>query len=167
MDTVTHPHTTLDLTVLSVEDLHVDPKIPTHNLYVVVRAESITSYTTAMAAEGDGGNPSWNEKFLVDLGTHARSITFELKSKTSTTVKDIGVARIAVSDFVGGDHGLKFFSYRLRDWEGRCNGVLNFSVIVNSPANVDPETEEAECSSGGDVLGILVCGNYSNASRDV
>ncbi|XP_061359255.1 BON1-associated protein 2-like [Gastrolobium bilobum] len=146
MDT-THQRRTLELTVLSAENLRVDGKPATKNLYVVVRAESITSYTTSMAAGGDGGggcgvmyNPSWNEKLLVDMAMHARSITLEVKCKSSTSVKDVGVARIAVSDFLGGvvpDHCLQFLSYRLRDWEGSCNGVLNFSVrVVKSPEYV-------------------------------
>ncbi|KAJ1414824.1 C2 domain [Sesbania bispinosa] len=138
---------TLELTVLSAEDLRVDRKLNAKNLYVVVRAESITSYTTSTVVteydSEDGGNnnnnnnPTWNEKLLVDVPAHARCITLEVKyckssSSTSSTGKDIGVARIAVSDFLGGaeDHCLKMLSYRLRDWEGRRNGVLHFSVRV-------------------------------------
>ncbi|KAJ1426822.1 C2 domain [Sesbania bispinosa] len=135
---------TLELTVLSAEDLRVDRKLNAKNLYVVVRAESITSYTTSTVVTeydsedgGNNNNPTWNEKLLVDVPAHARCITLEVKyckssSSTTSSGKDIGVARIAVSDFLGGaeDHCLKMLSYRLRDWEGRRNGVLHFSVRV-------------------------------------
>lgn len=84
---------------------------------------------------------------------HARSITLEVKCKTtwsSTTTrgaKDVGVARIAMSDLVGGvvpSHCLQFLSYRLRDWEGRRNGVLSFSfrVVKESPEFVLPMLTE-------------------------
>ncbi|KAK7256691.1 hypothetical protein RIF29_30148 [Crotalaria pallida] len=111
--------------------LRVDCKPATKNLYVVVRPESIKSYTTAMAEEGNV-NPSWNQKFMVDMPMHARCITFEVKCKTSMGVKDVGVARVAASEFLGGvvpDHCLQFLSFRLRDWEGRRNGVLNFTTL--------------------------------------
>ncbi len=110
---------------------------------------------------------------------HARCITFEVKCKTSTGVKDVGVARVAVSEFLGGvvpEHCLQFLSYRLRDWEGRRNGVLNFSVRVKSPeyvaAKVTTEKKVGSCgfqmrgplgasssSSGGVVTGIPVSWN--------
>lgn len=164
----------------------MDRKPATKNLYVVVRPESIKSYTTGMAAAAEEGNsntnnPSWNQKFCVDVPMHARCVTFEVKCKTSTgVVKDVGVARVAVSEFLGGvvpDHCLQFLSYRLRDWEGRRNGVLNFSVkVVESPEYVaSPVTKPtaaekvgscgfrmrgaiggASSSSGGVVTGIPV-----------
>ncbi|KAK7256693.1 hypothetical protein RIF29_30150 [Crotalaria pallida] len=141
----------LEITVLSAEDLRVDCKPATKNLYVVVRPESIKSYTTAMAEEGNV-NPSWNQKFMVDMPMHARCITFEVKCKTSMGVKDVGVARVAASEFLGGvvpDHCLQFLSFRLRDWEGRRNGVLNFSVRAISPGYVAaPVTEKVGSSCG-------------------
>lgn len=182
----THHFKKLELTIISAEDLRLGRKPATKNLYVVVRPESINSYTTGMAAATEEGNsnntnnPSWNQKFLVDVPMHARCITFEVKCKTSTGgVKDVGVARVAVSEFLGGvvpDHCLQFLSYRLRDWEGRRNGVLNFSVkAVESPGYVaapvmKPTTMEkvgscgfrmrgaigAASSSGGVVTGIPV-----------
>ena len=125
--------TTLELTVLSADDLRVSGKPATKNVFVVVRAESLTSHTTSFKGD-DGGNGfvSWNEKFMVDVAPHARSIAFEVKCKTPMgSVKDVGVARIALSDFMGTvvpDHCLQFLSYRLRDWDGLRNGVINFSV---------------------------------------
>ena len=169
------------------------PATTKSNLYVVVRAESINSYTTCMAMEGaTNNNPTWNHKLVVDVPVHARSITFELKCKSSTKgVKDVGVARVAVSEFIGGvgvpQHGLQFLSYRLRDWEGRRNGVLNFSVKVvsspeyaASPAKVAAEkvspcgfqmrgtmgaTSSSSSSCGGVVTGVPVWwNNYATSN---
>ncbi|XP_061340166.1 BON1-associated protein 2-like [Gastrolobium bilobum] len=129
---------TLEVAVLSAEDLRVNGKPATKNVYVMVRAESITSHTTAMKGDGGGGGfHSWNERFLVELAMHARSITFEVKYKTQMgVIKDVGVARIALSDFLGGfvpDNCLQFLSYRLRDFDGLRNGIINLSVRVVAP----------------------------------
>ncbi|KAJ1392603.1 C2 domain [Sesbania bispinosa] len=131
---------TLEVTVLSAEGLRLSGKPATKNVFVVVRAESITSHTTPMSSGEGAGFHSWNDKFSVELGIHARSITFEVKCKKGAAVRDIGVARIAVSDFLGGlvpDHCLQFFSYRLRDWDGLPNGIINFSVRVVAPPHTD------------------------------
>lgn len=172
MDTnaISHPHhplsRTLELTVLTLEDLRDDWKPVTKSLYVVVRAESINSYTTGTAKEGgeDGGTPTWNEKLTVDVPAHARSITLEVKCKNSP--KDVGVARIAVSDFLGGavqDQCLQFLSYTLRDWEGRRSGVLNFSVKVKDST---PPVEESSSAGEGVVLGVPVCWNNDTNRYD-
>ncbi|CAL0318339.1 unnamed protein product [Lupinus luteus] len=166
---------TLEVTVLSAEDLRINGNPATNNIYVVVRAESLTSHTTAMTGHGSGGGfHSWNEKFTVDMAMHANSITFEVKCKTDIGVRDVGVARIAISDFFGGlvpDQVLQFFSYRLRDWDGLPNGVINFSVRV-----VEPALEEAEgvaasekmvggtSSSNNVVLGIPITWNSTSSN---
>ena len=67
---------------------------------------------------------------------HTKSITFEVFCKSSMAVKSVGVARIAVADFLSGslpESYLQFLSYRLRDREGRRNGIINFSVRVKMP----------------------------------
>ncbi len=123
---------TLEITVISGENLHV-----TDDAYVVVRAESINCCTTKTAKDSgssDSSFLSWNEKFLLDLPVHARSITFEVQCKKSKGARPVGVARIALSDFLG-DQGvpencLQVLSYRLRNWEGRRNGVIHFAVRV-------------------------------------
>ncbi|KAG5041994.1 hypothetical protein JHK87_005909 [Glycine soja] len=176
---------TLELTVLSAEGLHVRGK-PTPNIkvFAVVRAESITSHTTAMVTttttngSDNGFQYLWNDKFWVELGPRARCVTIEVKCRTETgVVRDIGVARIAVSDFLGGssvpDHCLQSLCYRLRDWDGRENGVVNFSVRVAPPPTPPPpppppppaEGAEIYCSSStsgtGVVTGIPVYWNNS------
>ncbi|KAG5053714.1 hypothetical protein JHK85_006224 [Glycine max] len=172
---------TLELTILSAEGLHVRGK-PTPNIkvFAVVRAESITSHTTAMVTttttngSDNGFQYLWNDKFWVELGPRARCVTIEVKCRTETgVVRDVGVARIAVSDFLGGssvpDHCLQSLCYRLRDWDGRENGVVNFSVRVAPPPTPPPpppaEGAESYCSSStsgtGVVTGIPVYWNNS------
>lgn len=152
------------------------------NVFTVVRADSVTSHTTATTTEANYGFHHWNEKFAVELGPHAKSLTFEVKCKNGTGARDVGVARIALSDFLGGlvpDHCLQFLCYRLRDWDGRENGILNFSVRVVAPPLIEGDGEwkvkgrgESECwsaaaaaaSSKGVVTGIPVWWNKSACS---
>ncbi|TKY63859.1 BON1-associated protein 2 [Spatholobus suberectus] len=170
---------TLELTVLSAEGLHIRGKPANKNVFTVVRAESITSHATAMT-KGNNGFHSWNEKFLVELGAHARCVTFEVKCKTGTGVRDVGVARIALSDFLGGlvpDHCLQFLCYRLRDWDGGENGIVNFSVRVVAPPSTTAggrwgfgAEAENDCSSlsMGVVTGIPVwCNNSTTSTSNV
>ncbi|XP_020218534.2 uncharacterized protein LOC109801817 [Cajanus cajan] len=98
----THPRKrTLELTISSLDELREDWKPALKNLYVAVRADSITSYATG-TAEDCGGNSSWNETLVVEVPAHARSVTLEVKCRNSPGVKDVGVARIAVTDFLSG-----------------------------------------------------------------
>ncbi|XP_061340129.1 BON1-associated protein 2-like [Gastrolobium bilobum] len=152
---------TLEITVISGENLSV-----TEDAYVVVRAESIKSCTTKMAKKSDGNNKnssfiSWNEKFLLDMSLHARSITFEVQCKKFKGARPLGVARIAVSDFLGGDvpeNCLQVLSYGLRDWEGRRNGVIHFSVRVAAVSAVEPVKGMVACNkdAGDQLMGINV-----------
>ncbi|KAL1360314.1 hypothetical protein HN51_005678 [Arachis hypogaea] len=167
------PVRTLELTVQSVEGLRLDRKPATtkNNLFVVVRAESINSYTTCMAKEDDtNNNLTWNHKLDVDVPLHASSITLEVKSKTLKGVKDVGIARVAVSEFMGGfgsvpQHCLQFLSYRLRDWEGRRNGVLNFSVrVVNSPEYATAAVGKAVSPCGFKLRGTTMGATTSSSS---
>ncbi|KAI4354994.1 hypothetical protein L6164_003813 [Bauhinia variegata] len=134
----------LEITVISCENLCVDGNPVTENAYVVVRTESINSYTTSMSREG-GSYPSWNEKFLMDIPFHARSITFEVQCKGA--VRPVGVARIALSDLLAGGsqaENLQCLSYRLRNWDGRRNGVINFSVKAKAPEYSIPSMKPAK-----------------------
>ncbi|KAI4358012.1 hypothetical protein L6164_001921 [Bauhinia variegata] len=137
----------LEITVISAQNLFVDRNPATENAFVVVRAESINCCTTTMAREG-GSCPSWNEKFLLDIPLHARSVTFEVQCKIPTgAVRSVGVARIAVSDFLAAGSvpaNLQLLSYRLRNWDGRRSGVINFSVKVKSPEDSIPAVKPAK-----------------------
>lgn len=139
---------TLEITVISCENIRV-----TEEAYVVVRGESLNCCTTSTVK--DNGNDSnnnkkssflsWNEKFLLDMPLRARSITFEVQCKKFKGVRPVGVARIAVSDFLGRgvpENGLQVSSYRLRDWEGKRNGVIHFAVRVVAPEECSISAKE-------------------------
>ena len=137
----------LEIMVISGENLCIDRNPVKENAYVVVRAESLKWCTTKMAkqlGESSSSLLSWNEKLLLDIPLHARSVTFEVHCKTSKgAVRNIGVARIAISDFLGGkvsESSIQMLSYRLRDWDGRRNGVIHFSVKAKLPEE-DPSCE--------------------------
>ncbi|KAL2349143.1 hypothetical protein Fmac_003143 [Flemingia macrophylla] len=98
------------------------------------------AYATGTAA--DGRSPSWNERLVVEVPAHARSMTLEVKCRNAPSVKDVGVARIAVEDILGGaaagsdDEHERFLSYALREslhasWQESRKGMF---VIVSLPA---------------------------------
>jgi hypothetical protein len=128
---------TLEINVISIENIHTK-----EDVYVVVRGESLNCYTTKTAKDNGSSFLSWNEKFLLDVPLHGRSITFEVQCKKFKSVRPIGVARIAIADLLNNDESKNctpFLSYRLRDWEGRQNGVINFCVkeVVQEKRSVD------------------------------
>ncbi|KAL2335909.1 hypothetical protein Fmac_010355 [Flemingia macrophylla] len=117
---------TLEITVISGENIRV-----TEDAYVVVRAESLNCCTTRTAKDDGSNLLSWNHKFSLHVPLHARSITFEVQCNKFKGFRPIGVARIALSDLLGGavpENQLQVFSYGLRDWEGKRNGVIRFAV---------------------------------------
>ena len=153
IDMEAKPHAcTLEISVISGENICVDRSPIAENVYVVVRAESLNCCTTKMVKE-NGGILAWNEKFMLDIPMHARSITFEVQCKKYKGARPIGVARIGLSDFLGGtntsvpESGLQMLSYGLRGWDGRRNGVLHFSARVAVPPPEDwpsPESKPAK-----------------------
>ncbi|KAK7292603.1 hypothetical protein RJT34_15456 [Clitoria ternatea] len=149
METKSHNACTLEITVISGENIRVDQS---SKVYVVVRAESLSCCTTKMVnKEEEGGDVlAWNEKFMLRVPSHAKSITFEVQCQKYKGVRPIGVARIALSDFVGGNiHNhtcLQMLSYGLRDSDGRRNGVIHFSVKVVTPT---PNLDETMVTSNG------------------
>ncbi|XP_021817094.1 BON1-associated protein 2-like [Prunus avium] len=126
----------LEITVISAENLQLDRKPIKKNASATVRAEKDSQFrTTDMDTEG-GAYPKWNEKLVLDLPLHARSLTVEIHCKTSYGVRTIGTAKIPVSDFVGGfvpEGYLHFLSYRLRNNRGERNGIVNISVRMQAP----------------------------------
>ncbi|XP_050249734.1 BON1-associated protein 2 [Quercus robur] len=148
---------TLEITVISGEDLRNDRRPIKKNAFVVVRTDSYNSRRTDMDTDG-GSCPKWNQKLVVDMSMHAQFITLQVQCKTSLGDKTVGTARIPVSDFVGGyvpESYLHFLSYRLRDHNGERNGIVNISVRVKVP-------EYASCSRTelGIPLGILGQRNF-------
>ncbi|XP_047151289.1 BON1-associated protein 1-like [Vigna umbellata] len=151
--------TTIQLTLLSAEGLHVRGKPANTNVFAVVRADSIASHTTATATESNG-SLSWEETFSLEVGPYARCLTIEVKCRTGAGERDVGVARIALSDFLGRSlPGNRLqLCYRLRDWDGRENGTVNFSVRVVAQPQPHAAADENGCESslGGVVTGIPV-----------
>ncbi|RZC01906.1 hypothetical protein D0Y65_017193 [Glycine soja] len=123
---------------MSGENISVDRSSVAANVYVVVRAESLNSCTTKMV-NGDGGVHAWNEKFLLGIPSYARSVTFEVQCMNYKGVRPIGVARIALSDLLSNNTKIvsesvpQMLCYGLRNWEGRRNGVIHFSVRMVAP----------------------------------
>ncbi|KAI9109860.1 hypothetical protein K1719_018901 [Acacia pycnantha] len=156
---------TLEVTVISGENLCMDQNPATENVYVVVRTESLKCWTTKMGKQGGEYTSLWNERLTVEVPLHAKSITFEVQCKTPKgAVRSIGLARIAISDVVPKEEEgcSEVLSYRLRNWEGRRSGVINFSV---KPVNKEQEQKGTVMSSCdlklrdncGTVIGIPVC----------
>ncbi|WVZ16097.1 hypothetical protein V8G54_009079 [Vigna mungo] len=133
---------TLEITVISGQNIRV-----TEDAYVVVRAESLSCCTTRTAKDDGTNFLSWNDKFLLEMPVHARSITFEVQCSKFKSFRPLGVARIAASDLLGGaadpENQLQQLSYGLRDWEGKRNGVIHFSVRVAPPP--PPSTPVEKC----------------------
>lgn len=127
-----YPSRTLEITVLSGEDLQLDRRSIKKNAYVVVRSESAESYRATEMDNGEGGScPNWNERLVLDLPLHAQAVALEVHCKTAFGDRIVGSASVPVSDIAGGyvpDTFLHFLSYRLRDSRGQRNGVINISV---------------------------------------
>lgn len=158
---------TVEVTVLSAENLQMNRKPARGNTFVTVHSDASTDAGAVTKVDSEGGSyPSWNEKVVVNVPLHARFISVEVKCKTSsssslTGSNSVGVARIPVSDFIGGyvpENQLHFLSYRLWDGNVRRNGVINISVRVKVP-------ERSSCSSSSmsfaAVTGVPVAGNGS------
>ncbi|KAJ1414823.1 C2 domain [Sesbania bispinosa] len=112
---------TIEITILSAENLCMNGKPIRKNSYVVMSATTNPKFlTTTMSGEESGNYPSWNEKFTVEFCEASKYITLEVQCKTWLGVRSVGTAQIAVSDVLGGFVGqncLQFLSYRL--WDGR------------------------------------------------
>ncbi|KAB1214424.1 BON1-associated protein 2 [Morella rubra] len=144
---------TLEIAVISGENLLENRKPVKKNAFVVIRTDSHSFFSTKMDTDG-GSYPTWNEKLVVDLPMHAQFISLEVQCKTAAGNKTVGAARIPVSDFIGGyvpQSYLHFLSYRLRDSNGERNGIINISVRAKLP-------DYASCSSTG--MGLPVAEKY-------
>ncbi|CAJ1950024.1 unnamed protein product [Sphenostylis stenocarpa] len=158
---------TLEITVISGENISMDRKSVAENAYVVVRAESLNCCTTKMV-NADEGVHAWKEKMVLEVPSHARSVTFDVQCKKYRGVRSIGVARIALSDLLGAKNDdvvsesvPGMFCYWLRNWEGRRNGVIHFSVKVvdNLFSETIQKKDTGMMYSGGienEVMGFVV-----------
>ncbi|XP_028770334.1 BON1-associated protein 2-like [Neltuma alba] len=147
----------VEITILSAEDLRINGK-PLKKKALV----SVGGTETKMSTEG-GSWPSWKEKLVVEVPLHASFIVAEVKCRSLTGMKSIGMARVPVSDFVGGyvpENEVHFLSYRMWDSRVRRNGILNISVRVKA---VPPVKGMPICIGSnaltGVATGIPVCYN--------
>ncbi|OMP00511.1 C2 calcium-dependent membrane targeting [Corchorus olitorius] len=148
METKSSTSRTLEITILSGEDLKIDNRSVKKNAFVMVSIDSYNFKTTKTDAEG-GSYPTWNDKLVMDLPMQTRFINLEVKCKVSGGDKSVGYARIPLTDFIGGyspETCLQFLSYRLRDPKGLKNGIINVSVRVKAPLNA--------CSSQASRMGL-------------
>ena len=139
---------TLEITILSGEDLRIDNKSVKKNVFVIVSIDPFNYKTTKMDGEGRS-YPSWNDKLVMDMPMQTRFITLEVKCKASGGDKTVGFATIPVTDFIGGyspETCLQFLSYRLRNPKGLKNGIVNVSVRVKEPLHA--------CSSQAAAAGL-------------
>nr|DAD47977.1 TPA_asm: hypothetical protein HUJ06_017914 [Nelumbo nucifera] len=160
----------LEINVISAQDLRLHHRSIKKNAFVVVRTDSQNSCSTSVDTRG-GSCPSWNEKLSLPLPNSAKFITVEVQCKTHSRIRTVGTANIPVSDFIG-DYTPSFYqhflSYRLREPDGERNGIVNLSIraVVPQQYNLRPSPmpplfgagllEAAEKRSGGIAIGIPV-----------
>ncbi|KAF2315342.1 hypothetical protein GH714_038883 [Hevea brasiliensis] len=139
---------TLEITVLSCEDLRIGRKWVKKNTYVMVRTDPLNYRATKMDTEG-GAYPSWNQRLTIEMPLHERFITLEVHCKTASGDKTIGTARMPATDFMGGylpQNYLNFLSYRLRDAKGERNGIVNVSVKAKLPEYLSSNDNDKKVS---------------------
>ncbi|XP_038709836.1 BON1-associated protein 2-like [Tripterygium wilfordii] len=154
----------LEITVLSAENLRKDGKSIKKNTFAVVKIDPFNCHSTKIDTEG-GSYPSWNDKLLVELPMHERFVTLEVHKKSSNNnSRIIGTARMPVSDIFGEYYTpldyLHFLSYRLRDKKGERNGIINVSVRAKAP-EYDHACSKTTSLSLGPRLGLSI-GGYTN-----
>ncbi|XP_062090258.1 BON1-associated protein 2-like [Humulus lupulus] len=148
---------TVELTVLSGENLRIDKRSIKKNSFVIVRSTDGGNDCRTTEIDTQGGSyPKWNEKLVVDLPVQSPAVSVEVYCKTAFGNRLVGVARVPVSDFSGGyvpENYLHFLSYRLRDLKGERNGIINISVRTKVPP-----TPEYSCSSPAPLVGTHTVG---------
>ncbi|XP_061340188.1 BON1-associated protein 2-like [Gastrolobium bilobum] len=148
---------TVEITILKAENLQVNKRFIRGNAFVTVQTDACSDVSTTKVDSEGGSYPSWNEKVIINVPLHASFIIVEVKCKTSSTGSNsVGMAKIPVSDFIGGyvpENQVHFLSYRLWDSKCRRNGVINVSVRV--------KVSEHSCSNSMSlpVKGVPVAGN--------
>ena len=141
---------TLEITVLSGEDLRINKRSIKKNTFVIVRSGGDDFRSTEFDGEG-GSYPRWNERLMLDAP--AAEITIEVHCKTVFGDRVVGTASVPASDYSGGylpESYLHFLSYRLRDSRGERNGIINISVRMNAPT-VAAAAEKYTCSGSASV----------------
>ncbi|KAF7814692.1 BON1-associated protein 2-like [Senna tora] len=142
----------VEITILSAEDLRTKRRhARSGGVFVCVESPK-ESRTTEEDPEG-----RWKQKLEIEVPADAGFITAEVKERSGSLMRDIssiGMAKIPVSDFVGGyvpQDQVQFLSYRLWDRKCRRNGIINVCGV--------PIVAHA-ASSSGVVSGIPVWVNH-------
>lgn len=123
---------TLEITVISAEDLHRHRKPITKNSFASVKIDSQNLGSTHIDDKG-GSYPLWNDRLALKLPSTVSFMTIDVHSGNFSRHKIVGTVNIPVSDFLSGflpESYLHFLSYRLRDGKGERNGIVNISVRV-------------------------------------
>ncbi|XP_004510853.1 BON1-associated protein 2-like [Cicer arietinum] len=156
----------IEITIISSENLQENKKALKGNTFVTVQCDGNRDEMSTTKVDSEGGSyPSWNEKLVMDVPLHARFITIEVKCKTrGNSSSSIGMARIPVSDFIGGyvpENQLQFLSYRLWDNKVSRNGIVNISIRVKVSQNNYCSNSMSSAVNGVPVTGVPVAGNGS------
>ncbi|KAJ8748981.1 hypothetical protein K2173_013420 [Erythroxylum novogranatense] len=125
----------LEITILSAENLCVNKKAVEKNSFVVVKVDPLNFYATRAESEG-GCSPSWNEKLVMAMPMKAWFITLQVISKVGSAYRVIGGVNVPVSDFFGShktaENYAHLLSYRLKDEKCDKTGVINVSIKVSN-----------------------------------
>lgn len=157
----------LEITVISAEELRIDNRPIKKNAFVAVGTGEEKWRSTSVDRDG-GSYPSWNEKLEVELPPHARSIAVQVQCKTAVGIKTVGSAEVPLSDIMEGyvpARHLHFLSYRLRERDGRRNGIINLCVRMVGPTHPlrsnrwmgsSSSASSSVCKGSGVVIGVPV-----------
>ncbi|KVH91159.1 BON1-associated protein 1-like [Cynara cardunculus var. scolymus] len=125
----------IELTIISAESLSLTGnRRVKKNPFVVIKIESNADEATEMDT-GNGPNPTWNQKFFMNMPMNARFLTLEVRCRKFSGDHLIGSAWVPTSDFDGGYFPMNYLhllSYRLRDRNGERNGIINISIKINN-----------------------------------
>ncbi|KAE8701007.1 putative RING/U-box superfamily protein [Hibiscus syriacus] len=152
---------TLEITILSAEDLRIDNKPVKKNAFVVVSIDAFNNKGTKIDREG-GSYPTWNDKLVMEIPMQTRFITLQVRRRRGSSggEKTVGFARIPVTDFIGGywpETCLQYLSYRLWDPKGLKNGIINVCLRLKETFH-DCSSQAAAASAGSIGLGIPIDG---------
>jgi hypothetical protein len=121
----------LEITIISAEDLRRGQHHLGRGAFVTIRSGLAIVSTTS--TDDAHGYPLWNERLHIRENSHSGWIQVDVSKRrhgdpTSNPVHVAGV-KVPLSDFSYGPVGYEhFLSYRLRDQEGRGNGIVNLCV---------------------------------------
>ncbi|RRT71911.1 hypothetical protein B296_00006491 [Ensete ventricosum] len=124
--------TTVEITIISAEELRHGRRPLDKGAFVAVRSGSDTHSQVATGVDRDGGGyPCWNEKLTMTLPPRSMSVGVYCRSKMGAgAARAVAAAEVPVSDFLWLEDYLHLLSYKLRDSNGVGNGIINFSVRV-------------------------------------